>query len=59
MTRILHIITSRNVPLATVVVAAQEKLSDCEVKSVDWTGAEPNLVELLDEIFKADSIQTW
>lgn len=57
MSRVLHIITRPNDPLATEVIARQK--AERTVDVIDLTKPEPNYDQLLEAIFKADSVQVW
>jgi len=59
MRKILLIITKPLNPLDEVVIAHENHLPGCGVKSVDLTAEEPDYRALLHEIFAADSIQVW
>ncbi len=55
----LHILTRPDDPLARTVIDAQRADPAHAVTVVDWTRETPDLDELLDRIFAADSIATW
>ncbi|MBM3839189.1 MAG: hypothetical protein FJ398_14720 [Verrucomicrobia bacterium] len=59
MRRALHILTTPNDPLAETVIDGQRQLPDQEVTVVDCNAREPDYQGLLEEIFRADSIQVW
>ena len=56
---VLHILTTPTDALAEEVIAAQRHLPNHEVKVVDWTNSETDCVVLLQEIFRADSVEVW
>ncbi len=55
MPRVLHILTRSGDDLAASIIA--ETPSDAT--TVDLTAPEPDYAMLLDEVFKADSVQVW
>ena len=59
MRKVLHILTDSNDTFALELIAAQQRRADHEVKVVDWTTREPDCVALLEEIFRADSVEVW
>ena len=59
MPALLHILTRADDPLARNVIDAQRADPSNAVAVVDWTRETPDLDELLDQIFAADSIATW
>lgn len=59
MPKILHILTRPDDTLAEMVIDQQRASGNCELQIADLTAGEPDYRELLDEIFKADSVQTW
>lgn len=59
MANILHIITGSDDELAQEVIARQRASSENQVVTTDLAGAEVDYRRLLEDIFKADSIQVW
>jgi len=59
MTKILHILTRPEDGLAEEVVAIQSASGEAQLKVADLTVGSPDYSRLLEEIFEADSIQTW
>lgn len=59
MRQILHIVTKPDDKLAAEIVAAQRKQPNTAVNVADLTGKAPDYEKLLEDIFKADSIQVW
>lgn len=55
MSRVLHILTRPGDDLAASILAE----TPYEVAVVDLTAPEPDYAALLEEIFKADSVQVW
>ena len=60
MRRVLHIVTRPEDPLARMVIDGQNA-TELEVVEVplDDAGPETDYGVLLEEIFKADSVQVW
>ena len=59
MRAVLHLLTRPNDALAAGVIALQEATPELELKIVELTGGEPDYEMVLEEIFKADSVQVW
>ncbi len=59
MSQRLHILTKPDDSLAEKIIAAQRQQGDAEIIVRDLTGAKPDYEKLLQEIFRADSIQVW
>ena len=59
MSKLLHILTKPNDPLATKIIETQRSQPKREVKVVDLTKPDPDYRALLKEIFAADSAQVW
>jgi hypothetical protein len=59
MRQALHILTKPEDDLAEVVIDAQRRLPDHGVEVVDLTVPEPDYRDLLEKIFRADSVQVW
>lgn len=57
MPRLLHILTKPDDSFARDVIARQEPNFETEV--VDLTVREPDYDQLLEAVFKADSVQVW
>jgi hypothetical protein len=55
MARVLHILTRPGDELAAGILAETPP----EVVFVDLTAPDPDYAALLEEIFKADSVQVW
>ncbi len=56
---LLHVLTRADAELAQKMIAAQKLKIENQVEVVDLTQAEPDYRELLEKIFKADSVQVW
>lgn len=56
---LLHVLTRADAGLAQKMIAAQKLKIENQVEVVDLTQAEPDYRELLEKIFKADSVQVW
>ncbi len=56
---LLHVLTRADAELAQKIIAAQKLKIENQVEVVDLTQAEPDYRELLEKIFKADSVQVW
>ncbi len=59
MLEILHILTKKDERTATDIIRAQAQMPDSHVEVVDLNGGEPNYDELLQKIFRAESVQVW
>lgn len=59
MARILHILTHADDALARDVIARQQASPENQVEARDIVEEEVDYRGLLEDIFKADSIQVW
>jgi hypothetical protein len=59
MPRLLHILTRPDDSLAREVIARQKSVAGNEVQVVDLTVPDPDYKALLEEIFAADSVESW
>ncbi len=59
MRQILHIMTTANDILPQKIISHQQQSTDLQLKIVDLTQPEPDYQALLEDIFKADSINVW
>lgn len=59
MRQILHILTQSDDPLAAEMIARQRAITEHQVQVVDLTVTVPDYGQLLEAIFKADSVQVW
>ena len=59
MRAVLHLLTRPNDSLAAEVITLQKAAPELELRVVDLTGAEPDYAKVLEEIFKADSVEVW
>ena len=59
MTTILHILTQSEDALAPGIIAAQTRLPECAVETVDLTQPKPDYEALVEKIFRADSVAVW
>jgi hypothetical protein len=59
MRTVLHLVTRPNDTLAAEVIALQKVTPELELRIVDLTGNEPDYAKVLEEIFRADSVEVW
>jgi len=59
MRRILHILTRTNDSLSRQIISTQRREPDQQVEIADLTISTPDYQQLLNEIFRADSIEVW
>ena len=59
MRRILHILTRTNDSLSRQIISTQRREPDQQIEIADLTISTPDYRQLLDEIFRADSIEVW
>lgn len=59
MRRVLHILTQPDDPLAREMIAHQQARPENEIRVADLTERQPDYKELLEQIFAADSVQSW
>ncbi len=59
MPRVLHILTRPNDALAREIIARQRESRRDGIEVVDLTKPGPDYNELLDQIFAADSVESW
>jgi hypothetical protein len=59
MRRILHLITSDRDSLADSIIRDQLLAAGNEIVVLDLTVPSPDYPHAVEEIFKADSIETW
>ena len=59
MRTVLHLLTRPNDLLAAEVITLQKNTPELELHVIDLTAAEPDYANVLDEIFKADSVEVW
>ena len=59
MRAVLHLLTRPNDALAAEVIALQKAAPEVELHVVDLTGSEPAYAIVLEEIFRADSVEVW
>jgi hypothetical protein len=60
MRLILHILTRGDEPLAREIITRQEESeAENKVVVVDLTAGQPDYKSLVENIFAADSVQTW
>ncbi len=57
--RVLHLLVRPDDGLAAEIIAGQRLRPDCEVKVLDLTKPDCDYREVLEQIFRADSIQVW
>jgi hypothetical protein len=59
MTRMLHVITRPEDALAGEMIAAQQKDTALEIRVIDLSQGAGDYAVLLEEIFRADSVEVW
>jgi hypothetical protein len=59
MKRLLHLLSYPNDPLPRRVIAVQSEDKELQVTVVDLSNPNLDYSRLLDQIFSADSIQSW
>jgi len=59
MRKILHLLTRPADSLASDVIVLQRDQPQVEVTVVDLTAPQPDYAQVLEEIFKADSVEVW
>jgi len=59
MRAVLHILTRPNDTLACEIIAQQQKDGENRVVVEDLTKHSPDYKQLLENIFAADSVETW
>jgi hypothetical protein len=59
MPRILHILTRSDDALPREIIARQTAGGENEVRIADLTVVQPDYKAMLEEIFAADSVETW
>lgn len=59
MRRVLHIVTQPGDALTRGIIAVQQERAENEIKVADLTQGQPDYRELLEEIFAADSVESW
>jgi len=61
MKQVLHILTRKQDELSRVILENQRAMGSAElaVETADLTVEKPDYSELLEKIFKADSVSVW
>jgi hypothetical protein len=59
MPALLHILTRPDDPLAKEIIAQQKASAENKIEVIDLTGSAADYNELLEKIFRADSVQVW
>ena len=59
MPKILHLLTRRDEDLAKTMIRLQQADPANQVEVVDLSEGEPDYARLVDQVFVADSIETW
>lgn len=59
MSTLLHILTRPADELAQSLIRSHEARPDTTVLVADLTVAEPDYAKLVNQVFEADSIQSW
>jgi hypothetical protein len=59
VSRILHILTKAEDPLALEIIRLQREQAALEIEMIDLTGGQADYATLLQRIFAADSVEVW